>query len=470
MRYCKLNRSEFVDMINSMERNQPGLLFRYYNQPDRSPYAHELWACWHDDSLNEDPLPAFIIVADDGLNDFLAWSLNFIPAYRPLSSFLRILPWSFFLSFREKRSIASSKIRSVFVGAILGETLADSTGKGFLATLPITSFESTYSYAMSRAFSLGVDQNIMSYVSDGWYKARECTEQKARKLSFSSLKTLWRVILSLSSNNTSASMDLLPENRINILAEACRDIESGNNLSSHHWRILSDGRITNADISESMKSTREHRVEIFEEVVDRLSGQSPDELYSSFLVGYLASMIGDGSLEHAHLFYPIQNMMPSAIFWYGVCSSLLPNNRILTENDNLGLKILRLLNKEENLSFVPSCDISLPELEVMFRGSPKSRHFRQFQSSSLRIEIAPMVTTVVRWPASQGGSGQYGLFNGEDHIKAQKQSIPGESERLNELASNLKSSLSILESLINLKQTESVPKKETKASRGKRRR
>ena len=102
-----------------------------------------------------------------------------------------------------------------------------------------------------------------------------------------------------------------------------------------------------------------------------------------------------------------------------------------------------MLERKEDLMSPPSCDISLAELEIMLRGQPGSRSFRQAYASSLRVELAPGVTTLIRSLGSQALTEQPGLFGEE----ARQPNV--ESEHVQELISNLKSSLSLAESILS---------------------
>jgi hypothetical protein len=130
------------------------------------------------------------------------------------------------------------------------------------------------------------------------------------------------------------------------------------------------------------------------------------------------------------------------MLWYGICAGLLPKSHILNDYAHLGLRILRSLNREDNLLSTPGCDLSLSELEVLLRGDQRSINFRQTHASFLRVELAPMVTTVLRWPGRQGVAGQLGLFSGDER------QTPAEMDRLRELVTTLRGSLSLAESLL----------------------
>jgi hypothetical protein len=151
------------------------------------------------------------------------------------------------------------------------------------------------------------------------------------------------------------------------------------------------------------------------------------------------------------------------MLWYGICAGLSPRSRVLTDSNYLGLRIHRCLSRQESLVSYPSSDISLNELKIILRGNPKGRGFRQINSSFLRVEIAPLVTTVVAWPNRQVAGGQLSLF-APDLPKA----AGSEANRLNAAIRSLKDALTILES--QHAQTDVRIQSSTPQQRGKRRR
>jgi hypothetical protein len=151
------------------------------------------------------------------------------------------------------------------------------------------------------------------------------------------------------------------------------------------------------------------------------------------------------------------------MLWYGICAGLSPKNRIQTDYNHLGLRIQRWLSRSDSLLSHPACDISIHELVVLLRGDLKSRNFRQTHSSFLRIEIVPLVTTVVKWPARHTTSGQMNLFASDERPQ-----MAGGADRLSDLIRSLRSSLALAEGLTD--KAKITPPHPSPQQRGRRRR
>jgi hypothetical protein len=64
----------------------------------------------------------------------------------------------------------------------------------------------------------------------------------------------------------------------------------------------------------------------------------------------------------------------------------------------LGRRILRDLLQYEFFIDRPRCDISVAELELLVTDNKLTLEFRTGRTGQMEIEIAPCVTTTVKWP------------------------------------------------------------------------
>ena len=438
----KANRTDFANLLLEWKSGQkvPRDLFKA--QPEFPPNDGELWLCWSDETNSADELPRLAVVADNGLADFFAWAITFLPTYRPLTSFIRVLPWTVFIASQNQKPIRLTKNNSVLVSLVLAEALTNGASRGFLESLPMTAFETTYSYAASRAITLGYEEGALAYIFNGWQSARDL-DHRGRRLPPDLLLPFWSIIPliirrgqgRLPSGESGMALDLW---------HACEEISHQGHISMSSLERLSRGRVLPHQFAEAARIPREQRVVAFESTIRQLPFGPTAEPAINFVVGYLASLVSDGSLEHSHLLFPFQSQFPTAMLWYGVCAALAPASRVLTDYGHLGLRILRMLERSEDALSAPNCDISLAELEVMLRGQPRSRMFRQSHGTSLRVELAPGVTTVTRSINNQTSAEQPGLFGEETRPPNV------EAERLKDLVRSLKASLSLAESILSI--------------------
>ena len=439
MQCVQLTRSDFAQLsaMRARKRETPSIL--RFGDPDIAPEPRNLWACWPDRPWQDDDLPRLIVVADEDLKDFLAWAVTFLPNIRPLTAFVRILPWSVFEIARSRPSDLASGISAILAGATLGEAMMHSVERGFFEALPLTAFESTLSATLGRALMRGFSSELIQHAGMNWRFARQLTEQPARRATPEALDGVWSIVLKVS-DKRAYRPDLSA--RLEAIYAGCDELRETGALSSFTWHKLSEGRMSNSATADAMSASKERRVEVFEAAAAELMQSSSDHFSASFLVGYLASLVSGGSLEHAPLVFPLQERLPMVMLWYGICSALRPDTRVLTDFSHLGLRIVRAMGGHEDLLALPNCDIALAELEVLLRGDARASGFRQTHASVLRVEVAPNVTTTMKWPGRPGTSGQMALFAGEEDQQGLQ------TVHIQELVNALRGTLSLAERML----------------------
>lgn len=458
MRCIHFSRGDFAQSFADQTRAKGFHSRLSHGDPRHQPDPRSLWACWSDDEDKIDSMPRLVIVSDGDVDDFLAWAVTFVSAVKPLTSFMRVLSWSVYSQTRDCTR-DSVKLGAPLVGAILGEAMMHAGDRRAFETLAMAAFESTFAATLAKTIVRGLGPDLFEHTSENWRRAREITAQPIRKGDPEALEDVLSVVLNL--ENPYASHQLTSA-RGREIQEGCLEIRSTGHLSSSMWQNISGGRYLDPILGEAMNGSKERRVQAFEEVVQSLVRDVTDEFSTSFLIGYLASRVSEGSLEHAHLVLPLQEILPMVISWYGVCSALLPGSRVLTDYGYLGLRILRMIASHEELLDSPSCDIAVDELEVILRGDARSWSFRQVNAAYLRVEVAPTVTTVVKWPQRSNPVSQMSLFASEER------SASSEQYGVQELIANLRASLALAEGMIKADtqrgESKAVPR------RGKRRR
>jgi hypothetical protein len=441
MRFALADRTELAMLLNDVEVWMNRNPMRREGTPSGPPPSRSIWVCWPNDQGLGDMWPRLVIVRDGDLNDFHAWAVTFLPGIRPLTSLLRVLSWSQFSLPGSGSGGEEPLISRLLLGAVLGEALMNSDSGGFMESLPVAAFESTYFGAVSQAIAGQYTGDGLAAVHDGWHQARILTEQRARRDSPESFAAVTYILSRIGSLRGHLPVMVGELIELDSIASACRELaETGEVSVSTLVRL--NGEIGSAFfLTDSMRAPREVRVEIFERLTHSVLESRGSNRASAFLIGYVASLIGNGSLEHAPLIRPIQGRLPEAMLWYGICAALMPNNRIESYGSYLGLRIKRSLQGQGGVLSVPVCDISIDELSVILRGAPHARAFRRMHSSLLKVEIAPLVTTVVKWPSRQDQIEQLSLFS-----RSEPAALHGR-QRIADLLSSIKQALALAEDL-----------------------
>lgn len=391
----KLTREEFMELIGRPNGADPLRLVRGQDTPpDRPPYLDEIWAVWPDRITCEGELPYLLVVAEDRSEDFLAWSATFLQSVRPFTSYFRVLPWDQFerlrrLSVDEKLSSRSD----VLVGLILGEALTQSKSRATVATMPVNGIASLLSYVMVRAWITGWDDLLV--IASAWQKTQLLADRHHRALDMQESMLVWQTVMKL---RDGGHFSFGLSGSESAILEACSELWSEREVSRSTLDRLMAGRFEPHFLRRGMTESRERRVRLFNEMV-RVISESERSLHAdAFLCGYAASLISEGTLDHADLLFPFLDRFPTAVMWYGYCAGCSPQTRLKEVYGGLGYRILRDVTRHESLMSRPTADLSLAEFNILSRGVSGMEEVRSSGGSSLVVELVPGVNGVFRWP------------------------------------------------------------------------
>ena len=418
------SRKEFLDLLQAdavMERydlHSTDRLSPSYRNSD------DLQLIWTEDDLRENDdrsrssgprVPRVIVVPADKKRDFLAWVWTYVPEFRPLTAYTRVLDAEEARPLLElKRTPTLGPLEEACLGLILGEaaTYVENAHERKPNITPLAC-ASTYSYAMARALAVSARGDVD--VSDegvprGWLKARSLSRQRPLRLNPANLAFPWRLLLNIRSNEGGyrhASPDV-PDN----VYSACLSLYKESEVGPETWDLLAREHPRLREARRELQGPREGRVVFFEQFVLSLAEtRRSDSEFTSFLCGFLASQIGPGTLDYLSLLTPCLDQFPTALLWYGFCSGLQHRSSLYAFSVGLGRRVLREILRRETLFDAPQSDIALAELEALTASDTASVDFRTGTQGVLAIEIVPLVTTTVRWPPKQ--SDQSELFSTE---------------------------------------------------------
>lgn len=407
MVHLLIPRNSLVHVLGGGLR-KPGVEELVSGPPLGRPPSRSVIVCWNFPPSEAHDLPGLLIVPDGELDAFFAWSTTFIPQLRPLTAFVRVVTWETFVVYNNAREKWTG-MGPMIVGTVLGELLMSaSESQGVLDTIPVIRMESTLSAVLGQLALRGfISPALIHTVTSNWLLARQIT-RSPKRFEDDLVTNVWSVIMHLEGQ---PSMYVPTNARLIPVLKACSLLQRGLPIESQLWQSMGGGTIPFEAQLSALKQSKESRVEVFETFTSSLLAEAGDPIVTDFFVGYLASLVSGGSLEHSHLIHHIAQR-PAAMLWYGVCSGLRPDTKLLSDYGHLGLRFLRRINRESDLLAEPSCDISIDELKILVRGENGTHIFRQTTSFHLRVELAPTVTGVVRWsgrPESQAAS-QLDLF------------------------------------------------------------
>lgn len=454
----KISRTEFVDLVGRIEQGTESPLKADEITPREEPNRGQCWVIWATQALAQHELPAALVVRNDDVEDFVAWAATFFASFRPFTSYFRLLSWRSFERATEVPLHPNlGNLSNAFIGLILGEALTHTLSRASMHAMPVHAFESTFSYSMARAIATGWDDT--GAVCDGWNRLWKVTEQAPRKIALTELNKVWADVLCARTEEHSA-LRQFPPNLTNI-SHAFSELAEQQKLSPQIWNSLSRGRFDFFNLHQEMSKNRELRVRSFDQLSQELMSREGDSYSDAFLCGYVASLLSDGTLDHADLLFPLVERLPTVLIWYGVCAGLAKNSRIRGTYNGLGYRLLRDLLRSESIVSRPDSDIAIEELQALLRGVNGAGEFRQSRSAWLSVELVPHVRALVRWPHKRQETTQLDLM---------PESKSANANVLQELGMLLERAATLNRELISHSKEEPSPspKRPPKKTRGKK--
>lgn len=360
----------------------------------------ELGLVWCEDPRQRWSLPEAVLLDQNKHRDFLAWVLTYLPNFRPFTAYCRVVDFATAEnSLRGKPVPSLGKLEEACLGLILGEatTYLIDRYRSELGRLSLIGCTSTYSFAMTRALALGVLNPYTDPVSDTWSAVRDLTKQPKLTLSLETLQEPWAVVLRLAKDG-SASRQTVLNKPIDQVMDACLELYKTGDIQPQQWHAVTRGFPEIKNVKEQMRGPLEDRVRTLEKsLAILLTQKGSDRATGAFLCGYLASQVSPGSFDHAPLLTFNIHEFPTALLWYGLCAGLQEGFNLQNYSAGLGRRVLRDVFRRENFLDRPRCDVAVAELKVLTSSESAMVDFPTGGQGHLVVEIAPCVTTLVRW-------------------------------------------------------------------------
>lgn len=397
------NRRDFFDYMISHKPLLENEIIKAEILGDLSVYNENLTLVWNKSPTKKFLLPFLIIVADDRIDDFLAWVSTYFRDIRPFTAFCRVITPSLIHIYRKNIndfSVAKINIGSADIGLIIAEVMSYSKERFDLNRFPFYAHARTLSYLFSESINVYGDSLIENDVIfeqtiNGWILARKFANQTALGLTPQDISDVWSIILNASSNTACN----YKTNLHHLLVQAIKSIQLTGRIPNDLWMYFSIGLIKDNFVIEAMDGPREGRIKYVREAIMHLSdGTDETRKLRSFLAGYLVSLIQPGSLDHYSILLPSLDKLSDSILWYGACSGLNPKTSVETYGNGLGFLIKRELERPSNILDRPNADIALSELSILLNNREANKPIiRTIVSGLLKVEILPMVSTIIKW-------------------------------------------------------------------------
>lgn len=340
-----------------------------------------------------DYLPDTIVTGDYPM-EFLAWANTYLPFYKPFSAMCRVMDLRTALKVREwtpptySRSQQRAMAAVVYAEASLFQWNGSSDSK---VTLP--QCRATASYTLANAGQVGLPPLDFEEATVGWRDIRLDLRPSARPLPSRVISDVWLAI------NRLDDAFARPADFVSVWHRLGLDVRT-----SDGGRALFGSWETEASLGmlvSDREATREMKVEAFERLCARLVERGKIGTFEWALIGFAASRIAPGSLEHVDLVRVMPHELWPAALWIALFAGAQEPSDVLNAGFGLVRRLARDMFGEITRSpwVKPRCDISKDELDL-YRSSALQDRLEQSHVGELIVELLPSVCAVLRWPGT----------------------------------------------------------------------
>lgn len=392
MWYRNCSRKELLEIVLSPNRERHPNAEYLRSLPDFGKAKDVILLAWERDPLVHAELPCLAVLPEKDLIDTVA-ALNASPqAPSPFTSFCRLLSREEFAEYQNSDSLdLSSEDVSPFIALSYVEALLHADGQAKFADLSPAVCNRTLSLSWAKAIARRVPFSQLPRLIEAWIDTYVLTgtPEKGSKAKFTiaSLTPILTTLTQLQFGGSASGIEL----------ELCRAVASrAKEQQEEIWARLRANLSEVPTIAGIAEATREERASFFQTAAQK---NAP-----ALVLGFLASQISPGSLDHLEL--AMRQSNPQIGFWYAAFAALWRPAAIVSGQGGQGARLLRLAGRPFELTNSPQCDISHTELRVLIRAGLDQLARKLEHSGEMIVELVPLVTCAFRFPGRANRSAE----------------------------------------------------------------
>ncbi|MER9617641.1 hypothetical protein [Mesorhizobium sp. M0207] len=356
---------------------------------------------WEGKARGPNNLPSpLLVVADDDIRDFLAWTSTYISNYTPFTAFFRVVTAEDVRRF-ELLDDRSSALPETMLTALAGVAVAEAVvqmpqSPRTLTSLSVQACQATFSYAALRGLASGLHPADLSELAEAWGRAREITSDISLRLDADSSSMFWMIAVSSLMEDSAST-----KNRSGTWTEAIEELIRAARFDrplagSAAWQQLKVDLPFIGSIEKQFEVSREEQLHTLDRTAQTLIQSSVPRPLAEAWVGMLASRLSNGSFDYIGVLDSVRDALPSSLLWFALFSSWRPGFDGLVNGRCLGRQVAKEALEQSSIFDVPTADISLREFEIAGR-SRSQDSIRTKVSSIVEVELLPMISSKFRF-------------------------------------------------------------------------
>ena len=397
------NREQFLNLLQVEGAAADAAAIEHLSEATKSLPRGTIRLIWERRPTNG-VLPALLVTPAAEAREFFAWTNTYLSGWRPITSLFRVTADQHLRELLEVKSNYDSvwRYRNAVLGLVLTEAAVHappSSAGGEETASAVSVCAATCSFAMGRAMGLGWPN--LAAVAQKWHRSHAVGRHRGLTRGVGELLEPWSVLAEIGGLPTKAQCGTRGVSEA--VVAICGALHARDEVDSGALALLTREWPELEKAFQSMKESRERRVQALEMVMDGVSRRRRRSLQSAVIgLGLLASRIAPGTLEHGGLLNPHADKIKGLMLWYGLFSGITRSARMVDHYGSLGRRILRDMLVDETVFSSPSCDIGVDELEVISASESSLQDVHRAKAEQLVIEVHPCINTIAPWSIGEG--------------------------------------------------------------------
>lgn len=331
--------------------------------------------------LQRGNLPTQIIVRDDDVQDFFAWTSTFVDGLSPLTGFIEVLSVSEFTAKRVGPNL-NLRQRNALLGVVLMDGLLQSKARLRIPDSILPAALRTLSAVFYQTIVAGNASHEISDSAASWATIRESIFSPKMPFAIEHILTFFGRIMPLITTSTAVDAN-------DGMTQVIQSYFSANNNTSI-WRDTQWEKAFSIDVSELLLQSREERLRLINSRIDQFDERLSIDMRCA-LGGYMLSLVADGdfALWPTSLTYP---QLPTLPLWFAFFTAGSEQSNILSIGQSIGRRLVNLLRFR-----AIDVDIDAREFLISRRLRPRANTIIDFPLTSFNVLKVRLGFEVAGW-------------------------------------------------------------------------
>ncbi len=337
-----------------------------------------------------------IVVADEGYDEFLAWTHTYIGEYKPFTSFFRVIRGSDierFDVFNIPQPWLPRKVLDALAAVSIAEAVLQIGARGRGPS--VQNCVLTFSFAALKGLYSGLHPAQIVDLAERWDGIRQLGGS-APRLSANDALSFWLIATSAflpgpESDRGDDWMALLEALVRNTLMDTRSLAKTG------AWTKFPDiGASINA-FDEASGLPREQQIRVMDRATDSIKSSSAPRPLKDAILGWLVAKLGDGSMEYLQLTLEFGEEYTCAPLWFAFFCGFQNNFDGMTYRNALGRHLVRRAAVRRSAFDKSNVFMSYDEMNLV-SGAKNIDYIQNTFGSIFEVELLPSVSVPVPNP------------------------------------------------------------------------